>query len=127
MATNEERRELAKRLRVIKNDTMVKEFFNWQDQAAESWDLIRKALNVDMGWPCDDHKEMCNILANLIEPEQESEIKNTCTNIAINKDNFCCSKCEVFIEGMVSDRSGHWYPIGMLLSNCPKCGAKVVQ
>lgn len=70
MPTNEERHEVAARMREIGSKIAPSEWPNWGDAICESWHAMRESIGADQGNPYDDHKEMCNILADLIEPEQ---------------------------------------------------------
>ena len=54
-------------------------------------------------------------------------LERTCKNIATNADDFCCSECNAFTKGKLINGFDYWYPIGKALSNCPNCGAKVVN
>lgn len=117
MITNEERREVAVKLRELGNDITEDRFFHWDDAVCESWHAIVKAVGVDNGNPYDDHKETCNRLAELIKPtesKQTCQIKNTCFDEFAIYDYLTC--------GHVNLRH-HPEPT----SYCSTCGAEVMN
>lgn len=99
MPTNEERREVAQRLREL---------------AAEKFDLLQpesvmveisKTIGDPDGW------DSLTVLADLIEPEPE----RTCKNVACSPCAFRCSNCGWFDK----DRCDFNF--------CPNCGKKVMN
>lgn len=116
MPTNEERREVAARLRVLSSHREVDK------------ELVEDALGLYMG-ECIDGYDPVSVmeLADLIEPEPE----RTCRNKAVrnNKefppeyrtDNFICSACGALF---FADSEYINHPIDWAF--CPDCGAKVV-
>ena len=112
MPTNDERREVAARLRDWES---FRETFMESPICA-----VLDALNVK-GYL--DWRGVCELLADLIEPEPE----RTCKNVAANADDFCCSECTAFARGAMIDDFDCWCPIGKVLINCPNCGAKVAR
>lgn len=99
MPTNEERREVARKLRGEKCG-----FAGWVGS-------VYIALEVDGETAgCD----MLDLLADLIEPEPE----RTCENESSKPGIFTCSYCGAdFYDAEIS---GDW-------NYCPNCGAKVIE
>ena len=69
MPTNEERREVAARLRELAGVKHLDTFPHWDEAVMESWHSIRLLLGSNHINPDEDHEEICNRLADLIEPE----------------------------------------------------------
>lgn len=116
MPTNDERREVADKLR-----------HNARNRAyLESMCLLRDLLFGDECDPVKNDMEEClneckgevfNRLADLIEPEPE----RTCRDDGV--DAFRCTRCGAFaLHDSVTDLCG---PIP--ITYCPNCGAKVVE
>lgn len=95
--TNDERREVARRLRETGEEL---------GSAALLWYHIAKALGVRTAT---DGKTACDMLADLIEPEPE----RTCYPV-FEDEILVCSECSEDIDGY------GW-------NYCPNCGAKVVD
>ena len=107
MATNEERREVAARLRELD--------VHWWDKREDEVDLLETAIGCDVGQDWQD-QYWWERLADLIEPEQE----RTCNVEQIPYmpgcyEGYWCSVCHC-IE-FESDEPNY----------CPNCGAKVVD
>lgn len=110
MPTNEERREVAARLRNLNP-------YEWCDLSDEYNDL-RWACLCGRSEYCGMELHEC--LADLIEPEPE----RTCRNEFDRCFAFECSECGVNVEG--GDMLGHNSSEGAF-NFCPNCGAKVVS
>lgn len=114
MITNEERCEVAAKLRELGNDITEDRFFHWDDAVCESWHAIVKTVGVDNGNPYDDHRETCSRLAELIEPLEE----RTCRVVRKTVD----------IDGeLMIDYTCCFNQSGWNNNFCPNCGAKVVK
>ena len=99
MPTNEERREVAARLRNYEN---LRESFRESPICA-----FLDAMGVGyLDW-----KGVCNRLAELIEPEPEC----TCKYESTNRCTWACTSCGREVDVL---HRGYNY--------CPNCGAKVV-
>ena len=112
MPSNEERREVAARLRRYAAVDMENAFDC----------LLHTAINYTdrCGPECTQCREsICNSLADLIEPEER-----TCRNVGCYSDStrFKCSECE--FNGWVK-----WAKDGKdrVPGYCPNCGAKAVE
>lgn len=119
MASDEERREAAARLRDF---DQLRELFRESSICA-----FLSAL--DAGYV--DWEHVCDRLADLIEPEPEL----TCRNVIDSKDKFVCDVCGAFVRDthigcscigpdvvkMYSTSNDHSF------SYCPNCGAMVVE
>lgn len=116
MPTNDERREVAARLRELAED---------YDEKVPAWSVIASGY---LPTPIDDvfmacglgravhATEICGRLADLVEPEER-----TCRNLGAY-GGFECSICE-FKERQLSEMECEphdWF-------FCPNCGAKVVE
>lgn len=139
MTTNEERREIARKLRELEEDVLSL-IDAWdeegiyticQDQA--DYYQIHFAL---MGCipsvhthPC-DYAELHERLADLIEPEPE----RTCKNLS-DSGWFTCSECGANVYGAaygssyVDGDGKRWYTTANppQWNYCPNCGAKVIS
>lgn len=114
MITNEERREVAKRLRQEANTN------NWQDLVILDYPIAR-ALKEKVTYTGDDlfEKRLLLKLADLIEPEPE----RTCKRRNHDTDNYymrCCS-CSECNAGWFEDINDKPFEY------CPNCGAKVIK
>lgn len=103
MPTNDERREVAARLRNYEN---LRESFRESPICA-----FLDALGV--GYT--DWKGVCNRLADLIDPEPDQEPERTCRYEPTNRCTHVCTSCGREVETL---HLGYNY--------CPNCGAKVV-
>ncbi|RNL20832.1 hypothetical protein DMP07_04440 [Slackia faecicanis] len=104
--TNEERREVAARLRVLSSHREVDK------------ELVEDALGLYMG-ECIDGYDPVSVmeLADLIEPEPERACCDEGTSA------FRCGRCGAFaLRDAITDLCG---PIP--IRYCPNCGAKVVE
>lgn len=119
--TNNERREVAKRLRELPTDMYEVEEL-WETKGLDTcckdqtdYYLIHFALfecfPEDHMHPC-DYEELHNRLADLIDPKQE----RTCIYVYDEESAvWRCSEC------------GGLEPVGDHVRYCPDCGAKVVD
>ena len=112
MPTDDERREVAARLR----DIGEKICYTSRDVLR----AIQDACGCNVGLDWEDMEELRDRLADLIEP------KRTCKNLATRKDGFACSVCECEVVGCMIDDFGSW-DNPLLFSYCPNCGAKVAN
>ena len=88
------------------------------------WDMFEcEELEFAPEWDGHTPEQAIERIGKLPYYEQEY----TCKNIAINTDDFCCSKCNAFAKGVMIDDFDCWCPIGKALSHCPNCSAKVVK
>lgn len=115
MTSNEERREIARKLRDIKcvdlGDGLV----------CPSCDL-GEALDFD--WANDDYifEATVDKLAELID-------RPTCKNAKIYKDVFECSECHCSPELIteVCNEYGEPFSVPFMPTFCPACGAEVIE
>ena len=113
MATNEERKKVAARLREID--------FEWvSDSSARLLFKIEHVLGLYVEG-VDNLEGVANRLADLIEPEEF-----TCKNLSTRKDGFACSVCKCEVVGCMIDDFGSW-DNPLLFCHCPNCGRKVVK
>lgn len=116
MPTNEERREVAARLR---------NYENLRESLGES--PICAFLDA-LGVGYLDWKGVCNRLADLIEPEPErtTRLELLATEVDENGDALAvgvhCALCGLLDEEVVGADPDNW----MLWRYCPSCGAKVI-
>lgn len=104
MISNNERREVAARLRNYEN---LRESFRESPICA-----FLDALGVGyLDW-----KGVCNRLADLIDPEPDPEPERTCRYEPTNRCTHVCTSCGREVETL---HLGYNY--------CPNCGAKVVS
>lgn len=109
MPTNDERREVAARLREIDEDV-------WSRFSVEAND-IRKAIGLSFF----QRDSTVQRLADLIEPEPERTCRNVTDDPKANY--FKCDACDCEITDYEDYKvwiSGTW-------NYCPNCGAKVVE
>lgn len=104
MVTNEERREIAARLRAMPDDS------DYYDLLCALIGRNRLPLN---------HEQMGEFIANLIELEQERTCIVTVQG-GVNQHDLCCS-CNACSYGW------HISKYDKPFSYCPNCGAKVVN
>lgn len=103
MATNDERREVARKLRF---NACTALHMNTSDDFAR--EVFRAAMNEAIG----DYQDAINRLADLIEPEPE----RTCRDTSPMSYKFTCSECHSSYR--FGSEHKVWY--------CPCCGAKVI-
>ena len=99
MPSNEERREVAAKLRSLK--------FTFEDDLEDELSAFYDALECNprqKRWETNPYW----FLANLIEPEER-----TCQRVWTPSSMYICSKCSWFLS----------QPVNF----CPNCGAKVVE
>lgn len=102
MPTNEERKQVAARLRTLE--------FTFEDDLEDELCAFYDAIECNLGqkrWEINPYR----FLADLIEPEPERK----CRNLARGFAEFKCSACDYFQRDMPCS------------CYCPKCGAKVVE
>lgn len=123
MPTNEERRELAARLR--EPFDIPSEMGTWEgglmfiepsraDEAdySQIHKVLLGCLPADLMHPC-DYEDLHNRLADLIEPQER-----TCHNISTVPCKFTCSECHQ--SWRRANGNGAF-------AYCPNCGAKVIH
>lgn len=123
MPTDDERREVAARLRELAED---------YDEKVPAWSVIASGY---LPTPIDDvfmacglgravhATEICGRLADLIEPEER-----TCHDVSFGLREFVCSWCGCHLDmlGIESDPTMWLGGSPIEPSFCPNCGAKVV-
>ena len=111
MPTNDERREVAARLRVLAQAS----YRSGDDKVYATICRILLGWRADMLDTVDAHFALA-LLADLIEPEER-----TCRDDGVGV--FRCTRCGAFVKrGAVMDCTGT-----IPLRFCPNCGAKVVK
>ena len=123
MPTNEERRDIAVKLRELAGRKWTDKFPHWEDAVLESWHSIRQLLGANHINPDADHEEICNRLADLIELEPE----RTCRNLSGDDNIFYCSECWNETHGFMVDKFGRTVGFGKVVSGCPNCRRKVMH
>lgn len=110
MPSNEERREVAARLR--------KRAANY-DGETEAWNELAEAA---FGWVCGfEHSDLFEYLADLVEPEER-----TCRNSYDGRE-FHCSGCGTQWHLLTrEDALCEWEHV-RTPTFCPKCGARVKE
>lgn len=134
MVTDEERRDVARRLRKLSHGYVTvgdyREAIGIDDRPNLEYDevtgepVLRK-IDLD-----DTSAEMLR-LADLIEPEPE----RTCHNVSNDEKWFTCSECGANVYGgsyrhsSVDESGVRWYTTANKpgWNYCPDCGAKVVD
>ena len=137
MATNEERREVARNLRETSDEIRDWCIRDWCD--TNPYWYVMKCVYGDV--KIHDDNELFYRLADLIEPEPE----RTCKNLAFKEkaegtkpvyDGICfiCSECDAYVQdsecyhsGLYPSYSSKEYQDEIKFSYCPNCGAKVVK
>lgn len=111
--TDDERREVAARLRRLSGHREVDKEF------------VHEALGLYMG-ECVDGYDPVSVseLADLIEPE-----KRTCHDVSFDSREFVCSWCGCHIDVLGIESEPTMWLGGSPIepSFCPNCGAKVVE
>lgn len=121
MPTNEERRKIAQRLRILATHREVDKWY------------VEDAIGLYMG-ECIDGYDPVSVadLADLIEPEQE----RTCRNVCSSEGGFTCSECGAHISGgadychsFVNEDEIRVYTTANEPSwnFCPNCDARVIE
>ncbi len=129
--TDEERREVAARLRELPTDMYEVEEL-WEMKGLDTcckdqtdYYLIHFALfgclPADHMHPC-DYEELHARLADLIEPDDR-----TCHDVSHFGENFRCSECGVAVTVEYDDSRLYVGELSDDFSYCPNCGAKVVE
>ncbi|MFR4568895.1 MAG: hypothetical protein ACLT5H_02075 [Collinsella stercoris] len=134
MPTNEERREVAARLREL--PCIPSELDQWKgrelflepsryDEAdyAQIHRILLGCFPADIMHPC-DYEDLHTRLADLIEPEER-----TCHDVSFDSREFVCSWCGCHIDVLDIESEPTMWLGGSPIepSFCPNCGAKVVD
>lgn len=124
MPSNDERREVAAKLRkadLTEGASYMQEIEGFDSVTAVRFVMWPNLVSVLFGdKPIVSLQEIIDRLANLIEPEEQ-----TCSNEAASNDYFTCSKCGMEVDlyndygGFSNYAHGDW-------NYCPNCDAKVV-
>lgn len=128
MFTNEDRHEVAKRLRILATHKEVDK------------EVVEDALGLYMGGCIDGYDPVSvSKLADLIEPEPE----RTCKNLYKRRDKkgripvdngvcFVCSECDAYVSDAEGYHSGLYpsynsdeFHYDIEFSYCPNCGARI--
>ena len=115
MVTNEERKQVAARLREKHYERQGT--FEPQSMGIQALNRLEDLLDC-----LQVRRTLFLDLADFIEPEPE----RTCKNLSTRKDGFACSVCECEVVGCMIDDFGSW-DNPLLFCHCPNCGAKVVK
>ena len=117
MPTDDERREVAARLRAL--DVFEFDEGDYIDQGDIENTL--GVINVDGAW-CEAEGVMR--LADIIEPEER-----TCRDVSGYPDGFECSECGCLLDVYGIESQPTMWVKGMTIapSFCPTCGGKVVS
>ena len=114
MPTNEERREVAARLRGYEEDELC--------CYGEAYDALCEACGCDWGQDWQD-MDLNYRLADLIEPEPERTCRMTQYGPEYVLEGWWhCSECEGPVYPPCNEEIAVW-----ALQRCPRCGAKVVE
>lgn len=108
MISDEERREVAARMREILRDDP----HGWLDA------MVMNAVTDVMG----DGEKIGETVADLID-------RPTCRNVSGYQDVFECSECRCRVELIteVCNEHGEPFSVPLIPSWCPNCGAEVVE
>lgn len=121
MPTDEERREVAARLRYMAPGS------DWPNYVAEACGMdVSKMSNNFHTFT----EQLCQRIADLIDPEER-----TCRNVSDDKRWFICSGCGTHVRGgscchsYVDDAGTRWYTTAYKsgLNFCQNCDARVVD
>lgn len=130
MPTNEERREVARKLRETSDEIRY-----WCD--TNPYWYVMKCIYGDV--EIHDDNELFYLLADLIEPEPE----RTCENLYKQRDKkgripvdngvcFVCSECDAYVSDAEGYHSGLYpsynsdeFHYDIEFSYCPNCGARI--
>lgn len=133
MPTNDERREVAKRLRELPIDMYeVEERWEAEGLGTDCHDqtdyflihnVLFGCLPAEHMHPC-DYEELHARLADLIEPEER-----TCHDVSFDSREFVCSWCGCHIDVLDIESEPTMWLGGSPIepSFCPNCGARVVD
>lgn len=127
MPTNDERREVAARLRELPID-MTSEMDKWEEDGlfiepsiddeadySQIHNVLFGCLPAELMHPC-DYEELHARLADLIEPEER-----TCRMEPTRDGSVVCSACR-------TEYTSRWLHDGEYVERyCPNCGARVVD
>lgn len=106
MPTNEERRQIAAKLREHQHGDV--RYPSFEGGMIASWLRLREALSIEGNNPQEDHTVMFGYLADLIEPES-SIIANI---------TFTAEQQEELFQRVIKE---------FHTNGCPKCGARVEE
>lgn len=114
MPTNEERQQIAARLREVKTFAIR--------SPLDELDALTIAVGCNI---LQEHwrVHLADRLADLIEPEPEQ----TCQNLSKVDDIFVCSECQNETHGCMVDDFGMTVGFGKVVSKCPNCGKRVMR
>ena len=133
MPTNDERREVAARLRELPIDMYeVEERWEAEGLGTDCHDqtdyflihnVLFGCLPAEHMHPC-DYEDLHARLADLIEPEER-----TCHDVSFDSREFVCSWCGCHIDVLDIESEPTMWLGGSPIepSFCPNCGAKVVS
>ena len=133
MPTNDERREVAARLRELPIDMYeVEERWEAEGLGTDCHDqtdyflihnVLFGCLPAEHMHPC-DYEDLHARLADLIEPEER-----TCHDVSFDSREFVCSWCGCHIDVLGIESEPTMWLGGSPIepSFCPHCGAKVVR
>ena len=133
MPTNDERREVAARLRELPIDMYeVEERWEAEGLGTDCHDqtdyflihnVLFGCLPAEHMHPC-DYEDLHARLADLIEPEER-----TCHDVSFDSREFVCSWCGCHIDVLDIESEPTMWLGGSPIepSFCPNCGAKVVD
>ena len=121
MPTNDERREVAARLREHQHGDV--RCPTLEGGMVASWWRLKDALCAEGSDPQEDHTMMFGYLADLIEPEPEL----TCWNDSLKRGKgvFHCSKCGIHLD--IADMEEEDMDVFYEPSFCPSCDARVKE
>ena len=111
MTTNDERREVAARLRSL-------DVHDWNDFMDEV-DSLETAIGCSIGQDWQD-QDWWHRLADLID-------RPTCRNVSEHQDVFTCSECRCNVEiiGEECNEYGECFCVPFMPSFCPSCGMEI--
>ena len=119
MPTNDERREVAARLREHQHGDV--RCPTLEGGMVASWWRLKDALCAEGSDPQEDHTMMFGYLADLIEPERTCRMEYN-----ERKRSVYCSNCGKRMDMYTCDQYGDG-TIGYSYPFCCECGAKVVE
>lgn len=113
MPTNEERREVARKLRAKYKERNAPGMFSPQDACMQAYDYLKDLVDC-----LPDGDSAFTVLADLIEPEPK---RTCCMEFVMGAGMYRCSACgEYHIQAAHAIEKGVWH-------FCPNCGARAVE